>query len=135
VLNALKRVARAKRAKNATALNEALEELQRLIARRFQARLRRAFDEFPSAGGYLKSEEDVCDALNELLTTLWKKIETFQGKSDGEAENWLNTIVDRAIIDRARKRKRRAERWRRFFAIVSKEQRAALETVETQEEA
>jgi len=135
VLDALKKLKRAKLAKNATALNDALNELQRLLASRFQARLRRAFDELPTVGGYLKSEEDVCDALNELLTTVWKNIETFRGNSNGEAENWLNRIVDWAIIDRARKRKRRAKIWTRAFAFVSKEQRAALETVETQEDA
>jgi len=133
-LDALNKIARAKRAKNARALNDALEELQRLTERRFQARISRAFNEFPYAGGYLTSEEDVCDAINALLTTVWRKIESFRGKSEGEAENWLNLIVERAIIDRARKRKRRAEFWKSFFSSLSKSQRALLETKETQEE-
>lgn len=72
---------------------------------------------FSTAFKVLNHYEDTEDVMNEVLTTIWKKADTFHSRK-GSLVTWICTTARNRAIDRVRSVQRRSALYDRFEAKV-----------------
>ena len=63
---------------------------------------------------------EVEDALNDALLKIHNNITSYRGTCNEQARCWIQTIVERAVQDNARKVGRRVEWWQPFYESIKK---------------
>lgn len=63
---------------------------------------------------------EVEDILNDVLFKIHSSIAAYRGTCNEQARSWIQTIVKRAVLDNARKVRRRVEWWQPFYEIIKK---------------
>lgn len=97
-------------------------EWERALMKRVAAKDQQAFAEltekyspliFSTAFKVLNHYEDTEDVMNEVLTTIWKKADTYQS-AKGSLVTWICTTARNRSIDRVRSVQRRSALYDRF---------------------